>query len=56
MGLSASLQGRLPEREMEERRLIADLVNLQDLLLTAKDIPHVSDQQLDEWIEKFGQH
>ena len=44
MGFSASLQSRLQEREQEERELIAELVNLEDLLVRPRDIPKISDR------------
>jgi DNA invertase Pin-like site-specific DNA recombinase len=53
IGFSTSLQARLQEREQEERELIAELVNLEDLIVKQKDIPDVSDQQLHEWIESI---
>ena len=53
MGLSTSLQSRLQERETEERRLIAELVNLEDVLVKPKDIPKIGQQQLTEWIENI---
>lgn len=55
MGFSTSLQARLQEREDEERKLIAELVNLQDLLIKPKDIPKVTDAQLADWIEHIRQ-
>jgi hypothetical protein len=51
MGFSNSLQARLQEREQEERELIAELVNLEDLIVRPKDIPKLSNRQLSEWIE-----
>ncbi len=53
MGFSTSLQARLQEREQEERELIAEMVNLEDLIIRPKDIQKVSDQQLSEWIESI---
>ena len=55
MGFSTSLQARLQEREDEECKLIAELVNLQELLVKLKDIPKVTDQQLDDWIASIRQ-
>jgi hypothetical protein len=53
MGFSTSLQARLQEREQEERELIADLVNLEDLIVRPRDILKISDQQLSEWIDSI---
>jgi hypothetical protein len=53
MGFSTSLQARLQEREDEERQLIADLVNLEDLMVKPKDVGKIGDQQLTEWIESI---
>ena len=39
----------------EEHKLIAELVNLQELIVKPKDIPKVSDQQLDDWIASIRQ-
>lgn len=55
VGVSSSISARLREREMEERRLIAELVNLQDLQVAPKAIPAVSERQLDEWIDSIRQ-
>ena len=53
MGFSTSLQARLQEREQEERELIADLVNLQDLIVEPKEFQAVGDKQIMEWIESI---
>ena len=50
VGLSTSIQARLQEREAEERRLIAELVTLEDVLVKPKDIPKIGEEQLQEWI------
>lgn len=50
LGLSTSIQARLQEREAEERRLIAELVTLEDVLVKPKDIPKIGEEQLQEWI------
>ncbi len=53
MGFSTSLQARLQEREQEERKIISDLVNLQDLIVEPKELPVIGDKQLMEWIESI---
>ncbi len=51
IGFSTNLQARLSEREQEERQIIAEVANLERLLVQPVDIPKVSDQQLQEWID-----
>lgn len=48
-GFSTSLQTRLQAREQEEREIIAELANLEDLLIQPREIPEVSDKLLGEW-------
>ena len=53
VGLSTNIQARLREREAEERRLIAELVNLEDALVKPKDIPKIGEHQFTNWIESI---
>lgn len=55
MGFSTHLQARLQEREAEERKLIAELVNLEDLIVKRKDVPKITDAQLEAWIASIRQ-
>lgn len=48
-GFSTSLQARLQEREQEEREIIAELANLEELLVQPMEIPEISDQTINEW-------
>ena len=50
MGFSTSLQARLQDREQEERELIADLVNLQDLIVEPSEFQAIGDKQIMEWV------
>lgn len=52
-GFSTSVAARLRERETEERKLIAELVNLQDLIVKPKDAPKIGEAQLEDWVESI---
>ncbi|MBE2270889.1 MAG: recombinase zinc beta ribbon domain-containing protein [Anaerolinea sp.] len=54
-GFSSSIQGRLADREEEERKLIAQLVNLEDLIVEPDAIAAVSEQQINEWVDGIRQ-
>jgi len=49
-GPSIHLQKRLNERDAEERELLAELVNLEDMIVKPKGIRKVTDTQLNQFI------
>lgn len=51
MGFSSSIQSRLQVREAEERKLLAQLANLEDLMVKPKHIPQITEKELEGWIE-----
>lgn len=56
VGLSTSIQTRLQDREGEERKLIAELVNLEDMLVKPKQAARIGEAQLQEWIDTIRQN
>ncbi len=53
MGLSPSLKEKLTKREAERARLKTQVSQLQKLLVKVSDIPRVSDELLDGWIDSM---
>jgi hypothetical protein len=50
VGLSPNIQARLAQREAEERDLIAEAANLEEMMVKPVDIPKITDQRIQEWI------
>ncbi len=55
MGLSPSLKEKLTKREAECERLKSHAAQLQALVVQVSDIPRVSNDILDEWIDSMRQ-
>jgi hypothetical protein len=51
LGLSPNLQLRLTEREAEERDLLAQIGNFELMVVSPAELPYITDQKLDEFIE-----